>query len=77
MVFIIVPQSEVKRGGIPDQRELKVRTGHILAICYSLGSAFGVTEEKNRRALYSPYNIETPLFVAQSILEIRKELTMR
>lgn len=30
---------------------------------------------EDRRALYNPYNIETPMFVEQSILEIRKELT--
>lgn len=30
---------------------------------------------EDRRALYNPYNIETPDWVAQSILEIRKELT--
>ncbi|MBA7647738.1 hypothetical protein ES703_55517 [subsurface metagenome] len=30
---------------------------------------------EDRRVLYNPYNIETPMFVAQSLLEIRKELT--
>lgn len=30
---------------------------------------------EDRRALYNPYNIETPLFVNQSLIEIRKELT--
>ena len=34
-----------------------------------------VTFLEDRRALYNPYNIETPLFVNQSLLEIRKELT--
>ena len=30
---------------------------------------------EDRRALYNAYNIETPMFVNQSILDIRKELT--
>ncbi|MFC2051073.1 DUF6650 family protein, partial [Chloroflexota bacterium] len=34
-----------------------------------------ITFLEDRRALYNPYNIETPIFVDQSILEIRKELT--
>ena len=34
-----------------------------------------ITFLEDRRALYNPYNIETPIFVDQSILEIRKKLT--
>lgn len=34
-----------------------------------------ITFLEDRRSLYNPYNIETPMFVDQSILEIRKELT--
>ena len=34
-----------------------------------------ITFLEDRRALYNPYNIETPMFVDQSLLEIRKELT--
>jgi hypothetical protein len=34
-----------------------------------------ITFLEDRRALYNPYNIETPMFVAQSLIEIRKELT--
>lgn len=34
-----------------------------------------ITFFEDRRALYNPYNIETPLWVTQSVLEIRKELT--
>lgn len=34
-----------------------------------------ITFLEDRRALYNPFNIETPMFVDQSILEIRKELT--
>jgi hypothetical protein len=34
-----------------------------------------ITFLEDRRALYNPYNIETPLFVDQSLLEVRKELT--
>ena len=34
-----------------------------------------ITFLEDRRALYNPYNIETPMFVDQSILMIRKELT--
>lgn len=30
---------------------------------------------EDRRALYNPYNIETPTWVTKSVLEIRKELT--
>jgi hypothetical protein len=30
---------------------------------------------EDRRALYNPYDIETPMFVDQSLIEIRKELT--
>jgi len=30
---------------------------------------------EDRRTLYNPYNIETPMFVDQSLIEIRKELT--
>jgi len=30
----MLPQGEVKKGGIPDQREPRVRTGHVLASCY-------------------------------------------
>ena len=38
MVFI-VPRGEVKGGGgIPDQREPKVRMGHIVANCYLEGT---------------------------------------
>ena len=34
-----------------------------------------ITFLEDRRALYNPYNIETPMFVDQSLIEIRKELT--
>ena len=34
-----------------------------------------ITFLEDRRALYNPYNIETPMFVGQSLIEIRKELT--
>jgi hypothetical protein len=34
-----------------------------------------ITFLEDRRALYNPYDIETPMFVDKSILEIRKELT--
>jgi hypothetical protein len=34
-----------------------------------------ITFLEDRRALYNPYNIETPIFVDQSLIEIRKELT--
>jgi hypothetical protein len=34
-----------------------------------------ITFLEDRRALYNPYDIETPMFVDQSLLEIRKELT--
>lgn len=34
-----------------------------------------ITFLEDRRALYNPYNIETPMFVDQSLFEIRKELT--
>ena len=34
-----------------------------------------ITFLEDRRALYNPYNIEMPIFVDQSLLEIRKELT--
>jgi hypothetical protein len=34
-----------------------------------------ITFLEDRRALYNPYNIETPMFVDQSLLEIRIELT--
>ncbi|MFC2070040.1 DUF6650 family protein [Chloroflexota bacterium] len=35
-----------------------------------------ITFLEDRRTLYNPYNIETPIFVDQSLLEIRKELTI-
>ena len=34
-----------------------------------------ITFLEDRRALYNPYDIEMPVYVARSILEIRKELT--
>jgi hypothetical protein len=34
-----------------------------------------ITFLEDRRALYNPYNIETPICVDQSILDIRKVLT--
>lgn len=34
-----------------------------------------ITFFEDRRALYNPYNIETPIWVIESILEIRKKLT--
>lgn len=34
-----------------------------------------ITFLEDRRALYNPYNIETPIFVAHSLIEVRKELT--
>ena len=34
-----------------------------------------ITFLEDRRALYNPYNIETPMFVNQSLIEVRKELT--
>lgn len=34
-----------------------------------------ITFLEDRRALYNPYNIETPMFVDQSLLEVRKKLT--
>jgi hypothetical protein len=34
-----------------------------------------ITFLEDRRALYNPYNIETPIFVDRSILDIRKEFT--
>ena len=34
-----------------------------------------ITFFEDRRALYNPFNVETPMFVVQSVLEIRKELT--
>lgn len=34
-----------------------------------------ITFLEDRRALYNPYDIETPMFVDQSLIEIRKELT--
>ena len=34
-----------------------------------------VTFLEDRRALYNPYNIESPMFVDQSLIEIRRELT--
>lgn len=34
-----------------------------------------ITFFEDRRALYNPYNIETPMWVIESVLEIRKKLT--
>ena len=34
-----------------------------------------ITFLEDRRALYNPFDIETPMFVDQSLLEVRKELT--
>ena len=34
-----------------------------------------ITFLEDRRALYNPYNIETPMWVMESVLEIRKKIT--
>jgi hypothetical protein len=34
-----------------------------------------ITFLEDHRALYNPYDIETPIFVSHSLLEVRKELT--